>query len=226
MPRLTDSTTVVQSSRNHDSGNSSFWLEGTCPRCGRSQFLVMAATIDGNAQIDNKTLWLRCTVCRRGVVVNDGVAAPQATRLRAVSGLPEDVESAWEEVRGSHGAGASTAAVMMCRKILFHIAVEHGLPAKNAKDRAPTFTEVLDHLQEVGLVTPPMLPWVTKIKDVGNEANHDLPQTDPERALQVGTFTHQLLVLTYEMPAKMAEVVGEPDGEPEDPAESESALPV
>ena len=101
---------------------------------------------------------------------------------------------------------------MMCRKLLFHIAVEKGLAAQDAHGRAPTFAACLQHLREVGLLTPPLEPWVAHIRDVGNEANHDLAAIDAESATRVATFTRQLLVTTYEMPHRMRAALGAPDG--------------
>lgn len=43
------------------------------------------------------------------------------------------------------------------------------------------------------------------IKDVGNEANHEIPSTTAEQALDVAQFTRQLIRLAYELPAMVAE---------------------
>jgi hypothetical protein len=101
--------------------------------------------------------------------------------------------------------GANTAAVMMCRKLLFHIAVTHGLPEKDGNGRAPNFAKALKHLEDEGVITKHMRPWVTKIKDVGNEANHEIPRTSAEDAMAVAKFTRQLIMLAYELPAMVAE---------------------
>jgi hypothetical protein len=125
--------------------------------------------------------------------------------------LTGDDLTAWNEVRACLSAGAYNAAVMMCRKLLFHIAVARGLPAKNAKDRAPTFQEALDHLETEGVVTKLMLPWVAKIKDLGNDANHELPTMSKAEALDIAEFTRQLIRLAYELPAMVAEHTGDDD---------------
>lgn len=101
--------------------------------------------------------------------------------------------------------GANTAAVMMCRKLLFHFAVAHGLPAKDGSGRAPNFAKALKHLEDQGVITKHLRPWVTKIKDVGNEANHEIPYISHEDAMAVAKFTRQLIMLAYELPAMVAE---------------------
>ncbi|GEA79866.1 DUF4145 domain-containing protein [Cellulomonas uda] len=214
MANLNADIRTVQSPVNqYGLDDSTFWLAATCPHCGPSSFLMVAATVSsGSPQKPNGHVqYLRCVACRRGAVMNNGVLSPGTTPLPAVDGCPDDVDVAWTEVRSDLSAGAATSAVMMCRKLLFHIAVEQGLAPENDKGRAPTFEQCLAQLREKGLLTPPLEPWVQHIKDVGNKANHDLSVITPEDALRVATFTRQLLVTTYEMPFRMREALGEPE---------------
>jgi len=99
--------------------------------------------------------------------------------------------------------GASTAAVMLCRKLLVHVAVGQGLAEQNDKGRSPTFASAVEYLQDEGIITKRMRPWVDRIREVGNEANHEIPSISAEVALDIATFTEQLLRLTYEMDALM-----------------------
>jgi hypothetical protein len=105
----------------------------------------------------------------------------------------------------SLSVGANTAAVMMCRKLLFHIAVAHGLAEKDDNGRAPSFAKALSRLEDEDVITKRMRPWVDKIKDVGNEANHELPRISSDDAMAVAKFTRQLIALAYELPAMVAE---------------------
>jgi hypothetical protein len=53
----------------------------------------------------------------------------------------------------------------------------------------------------------------SKIKDVGNEANHEIPSTTHAQAMAVALFTRQLISLAYELPAMVAEhTVGSENG--------------
>jgi len=160
------------------------WGSGDCPWCGPTTFLVVARQVDTHP---NALAFLRCVTCRRGVVINNSVASPPAPPLPTVEGCPADVERAWGEATSALSVGATTAAVMMCRKLLFHIAVEQGLPATDDKGRAPTFAACLQQLRDVGIVTPPLAKWVEHIRDIGNEANHDLAAIEPESASRVAT---------------------------------------
>ena len=149
--------------------------------------------------------WLRCVSCYRGMVDNAGVISPGIRPLDTPGVLSGDDLAAWDETLGCLSVGANTAAVMMCRKLLFHIAVTHGLPEKDDGGRAPNFAKALEHLEDEGVITKHMRPWVTKIKDVGNEANHEIPRTSADDAMAVAKFTRQLIMLAYELPAMVAE---------------------
>lgn len=100
--------------------------------------------------------------------------------------------------------GAYAAAVMLCRKLLFHIAVSNGLPPKNEKGWAPNFKDCTDHLLNEGLITNRMRPWVDRIKDVGNEANHEIVPITEAQAEDVAMFSQKLLELAFEMDDAMA----------------------
>ncbi len=206
MPEVTDllrtlSTTIGQMSVS----DSASWFEVQCPHCSNPRLVMVAAQVDGNYSVQPSfTRWLRCPVCSQGCIQVSGSLHPAAKPLREPLGLPDDDARIWDEARTCLGVGANAAAVMLCRKLLFHVAVAHGLPEKNSRERAPSFAEAVQHLQTEGVVTRRMMPWVERIKDVGNDANHELTPITGEEALDVATFTEQLLVLAYELDALMA----------------------
>lgn len=173
------------------------WTLAECAECGGSQMGIIA--FDRAAE----HRWLWCINCRLALVENYGVVSPNIKPLRIPAGVHGVELAAWKEVRACLAMGASTAAVMMCRKLLFHVAAANGLPEKDSKGRAPSFVEAVQHLIDEGLITPRMRPWVDRIKDVGNDANHEIAPVNAEVALDVATFTEQLLRLAYEMDALM-----------------------
>lgn len=190
----------------NDSGS---WYTGDCSFCRGSQMVVIAKTDDTRSTFDDPSVyWLRCVNCRRGFVLNDFVASPAAQPLDTPAVLSGDELTTWTEVRTCLAGGANTAAVMMCRKLLLHIAVANGLPPKDAKDRAPSFLAAIDHLEAEGVITTRMRPWVNRVKDVGNEANHELASIDGAAAKDVALFTRQLLHLAYELPAMVGSAEG------------------
>ncbi len=169
-----------------------------CPDCGGNQMSVVARTKD------DSRVWLWCVNCELALVRNHDVVTPPNAPVQVPAGVTGVELAAWKEVRTCLAAGAHTAAVMMCRKLLLHIAVAHGLPAKNDKDRAPSYAEAVEHLDSEELITKRMRPWVDRIKDVGNDANHEIVPINADVATDVARFTEQLLRLTYEMDALMA----------------------
>lgn len=175
-----------------------------CAFCGADQMIIVA--LAGSEQSGRPAArWLRCVSCLKGHVDNEGTISPGVRPLDTPDVLVGDDLAAWDEALGCLSVGANTAAVMMCRKLLFHIAVSHGLPEKDGSGRAPNFAKALKHLEDEGVITKHMRPWVTKIKDVGNEANHEIPRTSADDAMAVAKFTRQLILLAYELPAMVAE---------------------
>lgn len=201
-----DLSVVSNVAESRDLSDERSSMRVPCSNCGGDQMTVVAFVKSGIVSTTRPDVhWLRCISCFRGTVVNGMEVSPGAKPFDTPTILTGDDLTAWNEVRACLSAGAYTAAVMMCRKLLFHIAVAHGLPAKNTKDRAPTFQEALDHLETQGVVTKLMLPWVEKIKELGNDANHELPTMSQADAMDIAEFTRQLIRLAYELPAMVAE---------------------
>ena len=181
--------------------------------------MVVAHTTPVGTPKASSTRWLRCVRCMTPHVEHDGKVSPGDRPLSTPKGVHGLELKAWEEVRDCLSVGAFTASVMLCRKILFHVAVADGLPAKDNRNRAPNFAQVVAHLESSGLVTLKMVPWVNRIKNVGNEASHEINPIDRDKALDVARFTEQLLRLAYEMDHIMSASLGEVEqDEQPDPA--------
>jgi hypothetical protein len=106
----------------------------------------------------------------------------------------------YNEARLSTAAGAYTAAVLACRKILMHIAVERGAEA------GKTFVAYVEHLKTAGYVPPGGEVWVDYIRTRGNEANHEILVMTEEDALALITFVEMLLRIIYEFPSMVPSV--------------------
>jgi hypothetical protein len=150
------------------------WLVAICPHCGGSQMGVVAATKEEGA-----VKWLRCANCLRGAVMNGGVTAPSVKPLRVPKGLPAAEGAAWNEVRECLAVGAATASVMLCRKLLLHVAVTHGLAPKNVKGWAPAFKDVVDHLESQGLVTKKIVRGLTASRTSATRPTMNFSQCQP-----------------------------------------------
>lgn len=206
--------------------SSEAWASEACPLCGASSLFVIARARDASTPWISETKWFLCLApaCGRASVSQDGSIAPARAPLPSVIGLDQIEETIWQEVRSALASGANTGAVMLCRKLLFHAAFKVGLSAKNHKGQAPTFRQSVDHLEDVGYITPPLRPLVQHILDIGNEANHELKPIATEAALRVATFTYELLRVTHEH-AALAEQLGSPGLEGRTGPESVDSAP-
>ncbi|MBL9005901.1 MAG: DUF4145 domain-containing protein [Myxococcales bacterium] len=115
----------------------------------------------------------------------------------SVEHVPDDTAALFEEARRAITVGAHTAAVMICRKILMHVAVEKGA------DKNKNFVYYVNYLDEKRYITPDSRPWIDMIREVANEATHEILIINSESANMIITFTDMLLRLVYEFPARV-----------------------
>ncbi len=138
-----------------------------------------------------------CSVCDQATVLTGDRQFPGVTFGGEVKGLPSDTSALYEEARRCMGVSAYTAAVLLCRKILMHIAVETGAAA------GLKFVEYVQYLSDEHYVPPNATGWVDHIREKGNEANHEITLMSREEAEQLMSFTEILLLLVYELPQRV-----------------------
>ncbi|NMM31415.1 MAG: DUF4145 domain-containing protein [Cellulomonas sp.] len=169
-------------------GSTDAWLEFTCGICGTAINGAVIATAR-----DLPVKWIRCVKCQFGSVVNGSVQSPAPERGESVDGLPDGIGAVYGEARRCLGVAAYSAVDLLCRKLLMHVAMDKGAA------RSLTFGQYLDHLQQIGYITPPLMPWVDHIRKRGNLATHELPTPSEDEAEDTLAFTAQMLRLVYEM---------------------------
>lgn len=177
----------------------------TCGYCGHGvgpDKGYWAQSPTGNHQI------YICSYCRRPTYVEpDGTQFPGVAYGTEVDHLPAGVQRFYDEARNSMSVNAFTAAVMTCRKVLMNVAVNEGAkPGKN-------FATYVKWLADQGYVPAKGKNWVDRIREKGNEANHEIPDIDRTDAEDVLSFTEMLLKVNYEMPAR-AELATDETDEP------------
>jgi hypothetical protein len=91
-----------------------------------------------------------------------------------------------------------------------HIAVEHQAPIKNEKGRSYSFKDYVDYLIEKHLIPHGAKSWVDKIREMGNEAVHELIIMNNDNAELMLEFTTLLLQMLYETHGKMQQRFGPP----------------
>ncbi len=122
---------------------------------------------------------------------------PSSSFGENVEGLPPEVQALYDEARGSMSVSAYTGAVLLCRKILMHVAVEM------KADENLKFIEYVQYLADNHYVPPNAKGWVDHIRTKVNEATHEIVQMSQSEAEQLISFTEILLKLIYELPQRV-----------------------
>ena len=114
----------------------------------------------------------------------------------AVDHVPETVHSLYDEARRCYSVSAYTSVTLACRKLLMVLAAQQGA-AEGLK-----FVEYVDYLATEGYVPPNGKLWVDRIRQIGNEATHELAVKTADEAETLLSFIEMLLKFIYEFPAK------------------------
>lgn len=165
-----------------------------CGHCGEGVAGIVAGTVPyrfaGSAGF---VKFIQCPLCQDGsVMAGNGVIYPPAPAGSQVRNLPADVDGAWREARTAHAVAAYTAAEIMCRKILMHVAVDVGVSKTGA-----TFVQYVDELNKAGYITTGLKQAVDRIRNRGNVANHELPASSEEDSQTTIQITEHLLRGVY-----------------------------
>lgn len=161
---------------------------------------LWAAPKSAGAHISNAVAFIYiCHLCQGPTfIAPGGKPFPGAAFGEDVKDIEDaNIASLYEEARRSSAASAYTAAVLCCRKILMHIAVEKG--AKEGQ----SFVAYVEHLADKGYIPPGSKEWVDHIRTKSNEANHEVVVMSSADAEELLSFTGMLLKVVYEFPAAM-----------------------
>ena len=125
----------------------------------------------------------------------NGKQSPGTSPGDPVANLPDQLEKLYNEARSSAAAGASTAAVLACRKMLMNVAVTEGAPTGGS------FVSYVEFLDTKGYVPPNGKGWVDYIRKRGNEANHEIALMTDGDAKALILFVEMLVKFIYEFPS-------------------------
>lgn len=123
-----------------------------------------------------------------------GSASP---RGREIPNLPDDVQELWSEIRDAQAAGASTLAVLGCRTLLMHLAVD-AATKEGESDKDFTFKQAVNYLSENHYLPRNTEGWAHRVRDEGNEATHELAMKNTTEATDLMNFCAALLTFMYE----------------------------
>jgi hypothetical protein len=173
----------------------------TCAWCGHlvaSRFGVDFGLFEDGSGQDRVGCGVRaCTNCGYPSFIDgEGEVTPAVPYGEGVANAPEQLSVLYQEARDCISVGANHAAVMVCRKLLMHVAVERG-----AKENE-SYRVYVDYLVEQHLVPPETDAWVDEIRQIGNDANHEIFEIDAGQARSAVDFAAMLLKLLYDFPAR------------------------
>lgn len=141
---------------------------------------------------------LLCPNCDQPTFFTGGAQIPAPLLGNEVEGVPEkEVNFLYAEARSCTSVNAFTAAVLACRKMLMHIAVDKGAPT------GKSFIEYVEYLASKGYIPPDGKSWVDHIRKKGNEANHEITIMSRQDAIDLITFIEMLLKFIYEFPSRI-----------------------
>jgi len=126
-----------------------------------------------------------------------GTQFPQSVFANHINHLPNDINSLYSEACTSASINAHTASVMVSRKLLMNIAVSKGAKA------GESFLFYVNFLNDKGYIPPDGKDWVDYIRQLGNEANHEIHLMGVEDSRALITFVEMLLKFIYEFPKKI-----------------------
>jgi hypothetical protein len=134
-----------------------------------------------------------CHKCSKpNYIQNDGEQVPGAMVGEEVENLPEDISPLFNEVRRAYSVNAFTCSVLCARKILMHVAISKGAEEKK------NFEYYVDYVTDGDIVPKNMKSWIDRIRDAGNESNHELKSNTEQEASQIIEFLGMLLKLVYQ----------------------------
>lgn len=165
-----------------------------CGYCGG----VTAINI-GYLQTNGNGRILICGGCNRPTFIDRDLDSqtPSPLKGNSVMHLPQDLLELYNQARGCTQIKAYTGCILICRKILMHVAVECGAQPNQQ------FIQYVHFLADNNYVPPKGKGWVDIIRQKGNEANHELVIVKQEDALELLSFVEMLLKFVYEFPARI-----------------------
>lgn len=136
-----------------------------------------------------------CGACGRPTFFEKDNHTPAVAFGMPIGNLPDDLSTLYDDARNCMIVKAFTASVLVCRKILMHIAAEHG-----AETEKKSFQYFVNYLLEARVITERFKTWVDRIRTRSNEANHELVVMSSNDATDILLFVEMLLKVLYEYP--------------------------
>jgi hypothetical protein len=119
---------------------------------------------------------------------------PEGKEFCSSDDWPSDLGRLFDEASRCYAAAAYTAAAMTARKALMAVACDKGA------DEGLKFVQYVDYILSNVLPIPDAKDAISRIKDIGNEANHKLRFVSREDARRSLSIVNYLMNGVYAIP--------------------------
>lgn len=162
----------------------------------RGMALELPAKVNGEFYETKEAGVYICPHCHFPTFILLGDQIPGNRVGSPVKSVPEDVNNVYEEARRCFTVNAYTGTVLLCRKLLMHVAVDLG-----AKDDLK-FVQYVNYLEDQHFVSVRSHEWVDQIRKYGNEATHEIQINTKKDAQKIIKFCEMILKMNYEYPSE------------------------
>lgn len=175
-------------------------IKTTCPFCHKEIAAVVHYEITQGEFADTRTMFwvVECPACMQPIIcdVESNCTYPPGLPFDSVKKLPEDVQKVYNECRTACGSGCYTAAVILARTLLNHVAVDKGA------EENKSFQFYVNYLVD-NFMPKNAKSWVDTIRALANDSTHHLEILEQQDAEQVIKFVMYLLKYIYELPEEL-----------------------
>ena len=145
----------------------------------------------------------KCYKCNLPTILTiDNKRYPPSGFPTTVKGLPEGIGKVYKEIKDCLVIGAWTATNMLARKLLMNVAVDKGAEENKA------FTYYVSWMDKSEWNTTGLKLGLARIKNKGNEANHEIKEVTIEDVKEIFELLTMFLRLVYEFPDKFSNNTG------------------
>ncbi len=146
----------------------------------------------GDPSHSSKRIYL-CPHCNAPNIFDHNGKSPLSNLPgKEIKKLPLDVLNIYDEIRKCIQTQSFTAAVMLMRKIIMNMAVVEGA------DKNQNFSYYIDYLCSQGIVHKKSKNKAQSVRQLGNDANHEIENRTQEDAQNCFEFIELLLIANYE----------------------------
>ena len=128
----------------------------------------------------------------------DGRQFPRSSAGHTVEHVPRALNQLYEEARLAVSYQCYTGAVLLCQKLLRHVAMSRGA------DPDASFFDCVIHLDENGYLPPDGTRWVNQIGQQNRDTGRQIRVKGAEDAEDLLRFTEMMLRFNYEFPSLIA----------------------